>query len=125
MRVSMASLKTVLQNNVCEIKFARRRPAPGKSAFRRMFCTNAGAVLNSVNGRVTLNFRPTSRPPTFNPNQKNLVIVWDIFMQDYRCVNCDSCDLITSIPAGPAFWDYFRKNLMKLTPAQKLAFMNS
>lgn len=125
MLVSIASLRSVLQNNVCEIKFARRRPAPGKSAFRRMLCTNAGAVLNSVNGRVTLNYRPTTRPPAFNPAQKNLVIVWDVFIQNYRCVNCDSCDLITSIPAGPAFWDYFRKNLMKLTPAQKLAFMSS
>jgi len=125
MLVSLASLRSVLQNNVCEIKFARRRPGPGKAPFRRMLCTNSQSLLNSVNGRVTLNFRPTSGSPTFNPAQKNLVIVWDIFMQNYRCVNCDSCDLITSIPAGPAFWDYFRKNLTKLTAAQKLAFMNS
>lgn len=125
MLVSLTSLKSVLQNNVCEIKFARRRLKPGRSNTRRMLCTNAQSVLNSVNGRVTLNYRPTTRPPTFNPNQKNLVIAWDIFMQNYRCINCNSCDLITSIPAGPAFWDYFRNNLMKLTPAQKIAFMDS
>lgn len=125
MLVSLTSLKSVLQNNVCEIKFARQRLKPGRPNTRRMLCTNAQGVLNSVNGRVTLNYRPASRPPTFNPNQKNLVIAWDIFMQNYRCINCNSCDLITSIPAGPAFWDYFRNNLMKLTPAQKIAFMDS
>lgn len=125
MLVSLTSLKSVLQNNVCEIKFARRRLRPGRPNTRRMLCTNAQSVLNSVNGRITLNYRPTSQPPKYNPNQKNLVIAWDIFMQNYRCINCNSCDLITSIPAGPAFWDYFRNNLMKLSPAQKIAFMDS
>jgi hypothetical protein len=33
--------------------------------------------------------------------------------------------LITSIPAGDAFWTYFKKNLMKLTTAQKISYMDS
>jgi len=90
-----------------------------------MLCTNAATVLNSVNGRMTLNYRPAAGALKFNPNQKNLVIAWDIFMQDYRCINCNSCDLITSIPAGPAFWTYFNKNLAKMTAPQKLSYMNS
>ena len=125
MLVSLTSLKSVLQNNVCEIKFARRRPKPGKPMSRRMLCTNAQTVLNSVDGRVTLNYKPAVRGLRYNPDQKNIVIVWDIFMQDYRCVSCDSCDLITSIPAGPTFWKYFRENLAKMTTAQKVAYMDS
>jgi hypothetical protein len=46
-------------------------------------------------------------------------------MQDYRAVNCDNCDLITSIPAGEAFWKYFRNNLARLSAAQKIAYMDS
>lgn len=125
MLINLSSLKSVLQNNVCEIKFVRRIPKPGRSPFRRMLCTTSPAVLNTVNGRITLNYRPSSKPLKYDPNQKNLAIVWDIFMQDYRCVNANSCDLITSIPAGDAFWTYFRKNLMKLTTAQKISYMDS
>jgi len=90
-----------------------------------MLCTNSPAVLNTVNGRITLNYKIASKPLKFNPNEKNLVIAWDIFMQDYRCINVNSCDLITSIPAGDAFWTYFKKNLASLNSAQKLAFMDS
>jgi len=90
-----------------------------------MLCTNAMGVLNSVDGRVTLNYRPASGGLKFSPDQKNLVVAWDIFMQDYRCINALSCDLITSIPAGETFWKYFRQNLIKLTAAQKLNYMNT
>lgn len=125
MIVALPSLKTVLQSNVCEIKFSRRRVVPGKPITRRMLCTNAQTVLNSVDGRVTLNYRPASRPPKYNPTAKNLVIAWDIFMQNYRCISCDRCDLITSIPANETFWKYFKNNLVQLTAAQKMAYMNS
>jgi len=125
MLVSLMSLKSVLQNNVCEIKFARRRPRPGKPNTRRMLCTNAQSLLNSTDGRVALNFKPAMKSTRYSPDQKNLVIVWDVFMQDYRAVNCDNCDLITSIPAGEAFWKYFRNNLARLSAAQKIAYMDS
>jgi hypothetical protein len=90
-----------------------------------MLCTNAQSLLNSPDGRVTLNFKPAMKSTRYSPDQKNLVIVWDVFMQDYRAVNCDSCDLITSIPAGEAFWKYFRNNLARLSAAQKIAYMDS
>ena len=125
MLVSLTSLKPLLQNSACEIKFTRRRPRPGKPAFRRMLCTTAPLILNTIEGRITLNYRPTSGRLKFNPDQKNLAVVWDIFMQDYRCVNCDSCDLITTIPAGEPFWKYFKDNLMKLSTAQKVSYMES
>lgn len=124
MKVSLATLKTIVQNNVVEIKFFRRRIKPGAPSTRRMLCTNSFSLLNSTEGRLTLNFRPTSRPSKFNPLQKDLLIVWDIFMQDYRCVNMTACNLVATIPANKEFWKYFSTKLIKLTPQQKIAFMN-
>lgn len=124
MKVSLSTLKTIVQNNVAEIKFFRRRLKPGYAETRRMLCTNSFTLLNSTEGRLVLNYRPTNRPPKFNPNQKNLLIVWDIFMQNYRCVNMAACNLISTIPANKEFWKYFTQKLARLTTQQKLTFMN-
>lgn len=124
MKVSVATLRTIVQNNVTEIKFFRRRPKAGYPATRRMLCTTSFTLLNSTEGRLVLNYRPTSRPPRFNPTQRDLLIVWDIFMQDYRCVNMAACNLVATIPANKEFWKYFTQKLARLTPQQKIAFMN-
>lgn len=63
--------------------------------------------------------------PKFDPTVKNLVITWDIFMQDYRCINMVACDLIQVIPANKTFWTYFNEKLAGLSAPQKMAFMNS
>ena len=99
-------------------------PKPGGTAERRMLCTTNFAFLNSAKGRTVLNFRPTRKPPKYNPIQKNLLIVWDIFMHNYRSINMDSCDLITTIPANDIFWAYFTDKISIMTPQQKTAFMN-
>ena len=124
MKVTVSTLRTIVQSNVAEIKFFRRRPKPGFPATRRMLCTTNFPLLNSTEGRLVLNYRPTNRPPRFNPTQKDLLIVWDIFMQNYRCVNTAACNLITTIPANKEFWKYFTQKLARLTPQQKMAFMN-
>jgi len=124
MKVSVATLRTIVQNNVTEIKFFRRRPKAGYPATRRMLCTTSFTLLNSTEGRLVLNYRPTNRPPKFNPTQRDLLIVWDIFMQDYRCVNMAACNLIATIPANKEFWKYFTQKIARLTPQQKIAFMN-
>lgn len=124
MKVSRDQLKTILLNNVCEIRFIRRRPLINYPPTRRMMATLSYTLLNSTNGRLTLNFRPTIRPPRFNPAQKNLLTVWDIFMQDYRNVNCDDVEIIATIPADDKFWEYFANVLQNMTPAEKIAFQN-
>lgn len=124
MKVSRESLKNLLLNNVCEVKFLRRRPLIGKPLTRRMLCTLSYSLLNSDNGRLTLNFRPTYRPPRFNPAQKNLLTVWDIFMQDYRNINCDDVEIVAQIPANEQFWKYFAERLQYLTPEQKVEFQD-
>ena len=126
MKVSRGQLVNILKNNVCEVKFARRVIKQGAPPTRRMLCTNCFTLLNSENGRLTLNYRPTSRLPDYNPTIKNLIIVWDIFMQNYRQINCTyGVELIRTIPANDEFWEYFTKNLQTLTPQEKLNFQNT
>lgn len=125
MKVSLPTLKNLLLNNVAEIKFYRRRLKAGSPPTRRMLCTNSLALLNSTEGRLALNYRRAVNMPKFDPTQKNLIITWDIFMQDYRCVNVQACDLIQVIPANKEFWTYFNNKLAKLSAPQKITFMNS
>lgn len=126
MRISLGSLKNLLENNVCEIKFARRRPVEGEPATRRMLCTNSVQLLNSVNGKVLLNYKQPRRMPKFNPVNKNLIITWDIFMQDFRCINMESCELIKTIPvANDEFWKYFNDSLRFMSVIEKERFMNA
>ena len=89
-----------------------------------MLCTNSGALLTSLKGRMALNFRPSHKAPEYNPSQKNLIITWDLFMQDYRSVNMDSCEVISVIPANDQFWNYFTEKLTTMSPAQKIGFMD-
>ena len=124
MRVSLPTLRRLLEENVLEIKFVRRRPRVNQSATRRMLCTNCSTLLNTTEGREALKFVPSKQPPKYNPTSRNLVIAWDIFMQDYRTINVESCELISQIPANEEFWEYFGNTLYKMSPAQKMTFMN-
>ena len=125
MLVSSASLRTLLQNNVCEVKFLRKRPKLGRSPYRRMVCTNANQLLLSPSGRLTLNYSPPKGAPRYDQAQSNTVIAWDVLMQDFRVVSCQSCDLIATVPANEQFWNYFREELLPMSAAQKMAFMDS
>ncbi len=124
MRISQNALQSVLQNNAVEIRFTRRTPKLGKPPYRRMFCTNSGSLLNSPQGLAALNYTPPTTAPKYNPSTKNLIITWDIFMQSYRTINCDSCNLISLIPDNELFWDYFTEKIAKMTPQQKSSFMS-
>lgn len=124
MRISLVSLKSLLQNNVAEIKFTRRIPKPGFPPTRRMLCTNSLALLNSVEGRIALNYKRAMKLPPYNPDAKNLMITWDIFMQDYRNVSMNACDLLNTIPITN-FWKFFNEKLALMDGRQKMLFMNS
>ena len=124
MKVSLPTLKNLLLSNVAEIKFFRRRPKAGAPPTRRMLCTNSLALLNSVEGRLALNYRRAINMPRFDPTQKDLIITWDIIMQDYRCVNASACDLIQVIPANKEFWKFFNEKLAGMPTTEKINFMN-
>lgn len=123
--MSSDELQRILLANVAEVKFNRRRPKPGSPPTRRILCTNNAELLRSPNGLLVLHYEAARKLPEFNPREKNLVITWDIFMQDYRCINADSATIIRTIPANEQFWAYFNEHLLAMTPTQKLAFINS
>ena len=90
-----------------------------------MVCTNSNTLLLGIDGRLTLNYAPPSNMPKYNLNEKNVIVAWDVLMQDFRTINCDNVNLIRTVPANEEFWDFFRKELMPMTSAQKLMFMDS
>lgn len=127
MKVGAETLRVLLENNVVEIKFKRRRVKPGIPPTRRMLCTNNPVILKSSTGRETLNFRDTKSGPKYSAASKNLVIAWDIFKQDYRAISMDNCELISQMPVsgdGRDFWDYFNKSIHPMTPEAKEVFFN-
>jgi len=125
MIVQKATLDSLLSNNVLEIRFPRRIAKSGLAATRRMLCTNSLDLLNSVNGRISLNyFAPKGpRKPYLGPD--NLSVAWDVMMQNYRNINCNQVDVIQEIPADEDFWVYFNENIYPLSQQQKFNFMNS
>ena len=125
MIVGLSNLKSMLLDKVCEVKFARRNIKPGRPASRRMLCTNNVQLLNSVEGRTVLNYRPPRQAPEYNPNQENLIITWDILMQDFRTINCDTVDLITTLEADETFWVYINEKIAPMSAGEKMAFMNT
>jgi hypothetical protein len=125
MLISQPSLAAVLKNNVCEIKFLRRITKPGRPPFRRMVCTNSNTLLLGVDGRLTLNYTPPKANPRYNVNEKNVIIAWDVLMQDFRTINCDSVNLLRTVPANEEFWNFFKKELMPMTASQKIMYMDS
>ena len=125
MIIQKSTLDTLLQNNVLEVRFPRRIVKPGLAATRRMLCTNSLKLLNSVNGRISLNYFAPKGPPKPYLGPDNLTVAWDILMQDYRNINCNQVDLIQEIPANEDFWIYFNENIYPMSAGQKLNFMNS
>jgi hypothetical protein len=72
-----------------------------------------------------LNYRPTTNPPPYNPDNYNLVIVWDILMQNYRVVSADQVDVLREMPANEEFWQTFNNEIYPMSTEQKINFMNS
>jgi len=128
MRLTASGLMALLHSNVVELKFRRRIPKAGFNAYRRMLCTTDHILLNSAGGKTILNYKPPiGRHLKFSPYAKNLVVVYDLFMQDFRMVNCDDCDVVSVIQSTPngKFWEYFNDRLRKMTASEKLIFQNN
>ena len=127
MRVSQAQLLTLLENNVLELRFFRRNPKQGWSAARRMLVTNDRQILDTAPGRLALHFKPPTHMPAYNWRIKNLACAWDLFMQDFRMIPVESCDVITIIPTRPPekFWNYFNLYLQAMGPNDKIQFMDN
>ncbi len=127
MRLSATGLAQLLQENVVELRFKRRLKKQGFNDNRRMLCTNDALLLNSEAGKKILNFVVPTDQMKYNPLAKNLVPTYDIFMQNYRMVSVEQCDVIAVISTRPPdkWWLYFDKKIRSLTAAEKLLFINN
>lgn len=125
MKISRSKLQSLLLDNVAEIRFRRRVSDPTRAPYRTMLCTNSNSLLYSINGRTTLNFKPPTRGLKYSPSSKNIVVAWDILMQDFRAVSMDDCELLQEYPADDKFWEIFNEKFYVMTPEQKLLYMNA
>lgn len=139
MLTSGDTLLSILENNVVELKFKRKRKKEGSPSTRRMLCTRAiknlyNPKLNFLDSAAGYNILHFKKPPkmpqlrvgmTYNWKAKgDLLMVWDIFRQDWRVICTDDVDVIWTIPANNDFWTIFNLILKKMTPNQKLLFEN-
>jgi hypothetical protein len=79
-------------------------------------------LLTSNDGKISLNFKAGSGPLPYNSMAKNLLCVWDIFMQDWRMINMDDCYIDNEIP-NTQFWDYFNEKLRPMSADEKAQYM--
>jgi len=127
MRLGRGSLALLLIKNVAEVKFRRRIQKPGFKSERRMLCTLDRLLLNSIGGKNILNFKPPTGQLKYNPAAKNLLVVWDIFLQNWRMINCDDVDVVAVIQSTPAnkWWEYFNEHILPMSAQQKATFNNT
>lgn len=125
MPATYANLYQSLLNNVVEVQFVRRRQIAGLGAVRRMLCTNNNALLTSPNGRIVLNYRTPTQGLKFNPAQKNLIVTWDIIMQDFRLISLDDCEINRTFPPTDEFWNFFNEEIFTMSTQQKFAYMTA
>ena len=82
-------------------------------------------LLTSYNGKISLNYRLPRTGRRIDEVKHNIVVVWDIMMQDYRNVSMEQCHIRQIVPGDDTFWKYYSDVLLKMSPAQKMNFMDS
>ena len=128
MRLGRTALWMLLHTSAVELRFSRRREKPGFGDYRRMLCTTDMKLLLSTPGKRVLNFVPAYGSLKYDPAAKNLVVTWDIFMQNWRMVNCNDVEVIAVIKTSPdpaEFWKYFYERLANMSAQHKAKFMNT
>ena len=127
MRASRQALSVLLLNHVVELRFTRRIMKEGYSTQRRMLCTNDKLLLMSNPGQRVLNYVPPTGALNYTPSHKNLIVTWDILLQNYRMISCESVDVVAVIKSTPAdnFWKYFQEKILPMSGTEKARLMNN
>ena len=127
MRLSRTGLALLLAKNAVELRFKRRIYKLGFNDYRRMLCTKDFLLLQSVGGKNILNYKPPTGTLKYDPAQKNLIVAWDIFMQNWRMINCNDVDVVAVVPTTPPdmWWKYFNEKILPMATNQKAVFMNT
>ena len=128
MRLGRTALAILLQANVVELRFHRRILKAGLKDYRRMLCTNDKTLLLSTPGKQVLNYVVPTGSLKYDPAAKNLIVAWDIFIQNYRMINCNDVEVVATIKTSPdpaEFWKYFYERLSNMSAYHKAQFMNT
>lgn len=127
MRASRQALSVLLLNHVVELRFTRRIMKAGYSTQRRMLCTNDKLLLLSSPGQKVLNYISPKDSLKYVPSHKNLIVTWDILLQNYRMISCESVDIVAVIKSTPAenFWKYFQEKILPMSGTEKARLMNN
>ena len=132
-RLSREGLKALLQTHVVELAFARRNHKLGFKGqnpyMRRMLGTLDALLLQSLPGRLTLNYQIPVHPPAYNPVEHNVIFTYDLMWQEFRAVPVESTFIIAAHPTHTQkdqekFWRFFEAFLAKMSPQDKLRFMS-
>jgi hypothetical protein len=128
--LSYVGLRQLLNSHVVELVFTRRHLKMGYSIGRRMLCTLDKNLLNSLPGKITLNFRMPTQPPAYNAKAYNLIVVWDLFWQDYRAIPVDAVNVVSAIPSRTKkeqeeYWKYHVMRFQNMSAKDKERYMNS
>jgi hypothetical protein len=128
MILGRSALEILLSTNAAELRFRRRINKPGFKDYRRMLCTKDMRLLRSTPGKTILNYQDPRGNLRYDPVSKNLVVTWDIFLQNWRMINCDDVEVIAIIKSSPdpnPFWKYFNERLVTMSSSQKASFNNT
>lgn len=87
-------LNSLLLDNVVKLEFVKK--STGET--RVMNCTKAYDLLNSAEGVNILKYFKPKGSPSYNLNEHNNVIVWDIDKKDYRTVSCNNVKILEVMP---------------------------
>lgn len=128
MRLGRTALFILLGTNAVELRFKRRIIRSQMGDYRRMLCTNDQKLLQSAPGKKTFNYINPSGSLKYDPAAKNLIVAFDIFMQNWRMINCNDVEVIAVIKTSPdpsEFWKYFFERLKDMSADQKARFINT
>lgn len=101
MSISASVLDSMLLNNVVELSFVKK-----DGSTRNMICTKSYGLLSSFEGRTFLKYQEPKGASRNMPT--GLLTVWDIDSYGFRTVNCESVEILSTIPI-----ENFRKMLIE------------
>ena len=128
MRLGRTALQILLATNAAELRFKRRLEKQGFNVYRRMLCTTDQKLLQSAAGKRIFHYTNPTNSLKYDPASKNLVVAFDIFMQNWRMINCNDVDVIAVIKTSPDptdFWKYFYERINDMSTDQKARFMDT
>ena len=128
MRLGRTALNILLATNAAELRFRRRIIKSGFGDYRRMLCTNDQRLLQSAPAKRIFHYETPNNTLKYDPSSKNLIVTFDLFMQNFRMINCNDVEVIAVIKTSPdpaPFWKYFYERLVDMSAGQKARFMNT